>query len=41
VTHEPDIAAYAGRVLVMKDGQLVEDRRQVPVKAHAATEARP
>jgi putative ABC transport system ATP-binding protein len=33
VTHEPDIAAYAGRVLVMRDGQVVEDRQQVPVKA--------
>lgn len=27
VTHEADIAAYAGRVLVMRDGLLVEDRR--------------
>ena len=41
VTHEQDIAAYAGRVLVMRDGQVVEDRRQVPVKAHAATGAQP
>jgi putative ABC transport system ATP-binding protein len=40
VTHEQDIAAYAGRVLVMKDGQLVEDRRQVPVQAHAAAEGK-
>jgi putative ABC transport system ATP-binding protein len=39
VTHEPDIAAYAGRVLVMRDGQVVEDRRQVPVKAQPAPEA--
>ena len=28
VTHEPDIAAYASRVLQMKDGLLVSDRRQ-------------
>jgi len=27
VTHEPDIAAFAKRVLVFRDGQLVEDRR--------------
>jgi putative ABC transport system ATP-binding protein len=27
VTHEPDVAAYARRVLVMRDGVLVEDRR--------------
>lgn len=27
VTHEADVAAYAARVLVMRDGLLVEDRR--------------
>ncbi len=27
VTHEPDIAAYASRQIVMKDGQVLEDRR--------------
>ncbi|RMF49770.1 MAG: macrolide ABC transporter ATP-binding protein, partial [Bacteroidetes bacterium] len=26
----PDIAAYAERVLVLRDGQLIEDRRKVP-----------
>jgi len=26
VTHEPDIAAYARRILVFRDGELVEDR---------------
>ena len=30
VTHEPDIAEYASRVLRFKDGKLVEDARQVP-----------
>ena len=25
VTHEPDIAAYAGRVITMRDGQIVSD----------------
>jgi macrolide transport system ATP-binding/permease protein len=27
VTHEPDIAAYAGRVITMRDGQIVSDER--------------
>lgn len=30
VTHEPDIASYAGRLLRFRDGQLVEDVQQVP-----------
>ncbi len=30
VTHEPDIAAYASRELVMKDGQIVQDLRHAP-----------
>jgi putative ABC transport system ATP-binding protein len=30
VTHEPDIAAYASRELVMKDGQVVQDVRRSP-----------
>ncbi|MDB5099042.1 MAG: macB9 [Cyanobacteria bacterium RYN_339] len=29
VTHEPDVAAYANRVIVMKDGQVETDERQV------------
>jgi putative ABC transport system ATP-binding protein len=28
VTHEPDIAAYAGRKLLLKDGVVVSDERQ-------------
>ena len=28
VTHEPDIAAYASRVLRFKDGKLAEDKKQ-------------
>ncbi|PTL84188.1 ABC transporter ATP-binding protein [Vitiosangium sp. GDMCC 1.1324] len=33
VTHEPDIAGYAGRVVVVKDGRILSDRRQQPVPA--------
>jgi putative ABC transport system ATP-binding protein len=42
VTHEPDIAAYAGRVLVFRDGRLLSDeRRPAPDDAAAALAARP
>ena len=30
VTHEPDIAQYAGRIVVMRDGRILSDTRQVP-----------
>ncbi len=33
VTHEPDVAAFAARVVVMRDGLLVSDERQVPKPA--------
>lgn len=33
VTHEPDIAAFAGRILVIKDGRLRSDDRQTPRSA--------
>jgi putative ABC transport system ATP-binding protein len=33
VTHEPDIAGYAGRVVVVRDGRILSDRRQQPVPA--------
>ena len=33
VTHEPDVAAYASRVLTFRDGELIDDRRQVPQEA--------
>ncbi|HEU5060117.1 MAG TPA: ABC transporter ATP-binding protein [Kofleriaceae bacterium] len=36
VTHENDIAGYAARVIEMRDGQVVADRRQVPVPAQPA-----
>jgi putative ABC transport system ATP-binding protein len=33
VTHEPDIAAHASRVLVIRDGRVVSDRSQSPLDA--------
>ena len=33
VTHEADIAQYAARVVVMKDGKVLSDQRQTPVPA--------
>jgi putative ABC transport system ATP-binding protein len=33
VTHEEDIAAYAGRRLIMRDGELVDDRKQTQLLA--------
>ncbi len=39
VTHEHDIASYAGRVVSFRDGQIVSDQRQTPAVArveHAA-----
>lgn len=36
VTHEPDMAAWARRVLTMKDGRLVSDVKQTPQALGAA-----
>ena len=33
VTHEPDIAEHASRVIVVKDGNVVSDQRQTPKPA--------
>jgi putative ABC transport system ATP-binding protein len=38
VTHEPDIAAYAARVIFLKDGQVHSDRSQVPQLAELPPE---
>jgi putative ABC transport system ATP-binding protein len=35
VTHEPDIAAYAGRLVVVRDGRIRSDDKQVPHDAAA------
>ena len=39
VTHEPDIANYASRVVVMRDGLLQSDKRQEPAVADVAAAA--
>jgi putative ABC transport system ATP-binding protein len=33
VTHEPDVAEFASRVVMMRDGRIVDDRRQAPKMA--------
>ena len=33
VTHEPDVAQYASRIVVMRDGKVVSDTPQVPRRA--------
>ena len=35
VTHEADIAAFASRLVVMRDGRVLRDRRQAPASAAA------
>jgi putative ABC transport system ATP-binding protein len=39
VTHEPDIAAYAHRVISIRDGQVEKDVRQEPVRPVVAVAA--
>jgi putative ABC transport system ATP-binding protein len=37
VTHEPDIAAYASRVIMLRDGVITDDKQQEPLRAAAAS----
>jgi putative ABC transport system ATP-binding protein len=39
VTHEPDIAQFASRVVVVKDGSILSDKRQEPIVAEAPPSA--
>jgi putative ABC transport system ATP-binding protein len=41
VTHEADIAEYASRVIVVRDGQIVSDVRQTPRQAVPAPSSKP
>jgi putative ABC transport system ATP-binding protein len=41
VTHEPDMARFAGRLIRFRDGRLVADDRQPPADARALLEALP
>jgi putative ABC transport system ATP-binding protein len=36
VTHEPDVARFASRVIVMRDGRILSDRTQKAVRAEPA-----
>jgi putative ABC transport system ATP-binding protein len=36
VTHEPDVAAFAARKLLLKDGGIVSDERQKPILKEAS-----
>jgi putative ABC transport system ATP-binding protein len=38
VTHETDIAAYASRVVTLRDGLIIDDKQQVPERAVASPE---
>ena len=37
VTHEPDIATYADRVITMRDGQIISDERKPAIQPKAPT----
>ena len=39
ITHEPDIAAFASRVVRLRDGHIISDVRQVPHEPEEAEEA--
>jgi putative ABC transport system ATP-binding protein len=39
VTHEPDVAEHAARVITMRDGRVRSDVRQAPRRAEPVAEA--
>ena len=39
VTHEPDIAEFADRVVTMRDGQIISDERRNPLAAKKTTKS--
>jgi putative ABC transport system ATP-binding protein len=39
VTHEPDVARFAARVITLRDGRIASDVRQAPARAAVATPA--
>jgi putative ABC transport system ATP-binding protein len=39
VTHEADVAAFAGRVITFRDGEIVSDRAQAPARAREESAA--
>ena len=41
VTHEPDIAAYADRLVIVRDGRILSDEKQAPHDAVADLAAMP
>jgi putative ABC transport system ATP-binding protein len=41
VTHEPDVARFASRVVRFRDGRVLSDRRQCPINAAAELVANP
>jgi len=41
VTHEADIAAYASRVITLRDGMVIDDKQQTPISATEALAATP
>jgi macrolide transport system ATP-binding/permease protein len=41
VTHESDIAAYADRIVTMRDGRIVSDERKRTSKEHTTAAAKP
>ena len=36
VTHEPDVARYASRIVTVRDGRIVSDTEQEPLPAEKA-----